>query len=104
METEIPDEIRKVRDEHAKECAYDVHRAFEQMSVSRLKGGKWLIALFPALWCGKSLVRATSSRSAVKSGCYEIHPEFGQANERQNMRLPIMCTPDELFGIEDDES
>jgi len=31
METEILDEIRKVRDEHAKECGYDVHRAFEQM-------------------------------------------------------------------------
>ena len=31
MESEILDEIRKVRDEHAKECGYDVHRAFEQM-------------------------------------------------------------------------
>jgi hypothetical protein len=39
METEILDEIRKVRDEHAKECAYDVHRAFEQMraEMERLK-------------------------------------------------------------------
>ena len=31
MESEILDEIRKVRDEHAKECGYDVHRALEQM-------------------------------------------------------------------------
>jgi len=31
METEILDDIRKVRDERAKECGYDVHRAFEQM-------------------------------------------------------------------------
>lgn len=31
METEILDEIRKVGDEHAKECAYDVHLAFGQM-------------------------------------------------------------------------
>jgi hypothetical protein len=41
METEILDEIRKVRDEHAKECAYDVHRAFDHMRAepeSRSRG------------------------------------------------------------------
>ena len=45
METEIPDEIRKVRDEHAKECAYDVHRAFEQMraETERLKTEGWQV-------------------------------------------------------------
>jgi hypothetical protein len=43
METEILDEIRKVRDEHAKECGYDVHRAFEQMRVEteQLKKEGW---------------------------------------------------------------
>ena len=39
----VIDEIRKVRDEHAKECAYDVHRAFEQMRAepeSRSRGAR----------------------------------------------------------------
>jgi len=45
METQILDEIRKVRDEHAKECAYDVHRAFEQMraETERLKTEGWQV-------------------------------------------------------------
>ena len=45
METEILDEIRKVRDEHAKECAYGVHRAFEQMraETERLKTEGWQV-------------------------------------------------------------
>ena len=45
METEILDEIRKVRDEHAKACAYDVHRAFEQMraETERLKTEGWQV-------------------------------------------------------------
>lgn len=45
METEILDEIRKVRDEHAKECGYDVHRAFEQMraETERLKEEGWQV-------------------------------------------------------------
>jgi hypothetical protein len=45
MESEILDEIRKVRDEHAKECGYDVHRAFEQMRVEteRLKEEGWQV-------------------------------------------------------------
>ena len=45
METEILDEIRKVRDEHAKECGYDVHRAFEQLrtETERLKAEGWLV-------------------------------------------------------------
>ena len=37
----VIDEFRKVRDEHTKECAYDVHRAFEQMRAepeSRSRG------------------------------------------------------------------
>jgi hypothetical protein len=45
METEILDEIRKVRDEHAKECAYDVHRAFDQMRAETdvLKAEGWRV-------------------------------------------------------------
>ena len=45
MESEILDEIRKVRDEHAKECGYDVHRAFEQMraETERLKEEGWQV-------------------------------------------------------------
>jgi hypothetical protein len=45
METEILDEIRKVRDEHAKECGYDVHRAFDQMRVEteQLKEKGWRV-------------------------------------------------------------
>jgi len=45
METEILDEIRKVRDEHAKECGYDVHRAFEQMRAETelLKAEGWRV-------------------------------------------------------------
>lgn len=31
METKILAEIRKVREDHAKECRYDVHGAFDQM-------------------------------------------------------------------------
>ena len=45
METEILAEIRKVRDEHAKECGYDVHRAFEQMRAEseQLKAEGWRV-------------------------------------------------------------
>ena len=45
MEAEILDEIRKVRDQHAKECGYDVHRAFEQMraETERLKEEGWQV-------------------------------------------------------------
>ena len=45
VETDILDEIRKVRDEHAKECSYDVHRAFEQMraETERLKEEGWQV-------------------------------------------------------------
>ena len=45
MESEILDEIRKVLDEHAKECGYDVHRAFEQMraDTERLKEEGWQV-------------------------------------------------------------
>jgi hypothetical protein len=45
VEAEILDEIRKVRDQHAKECGYDVHRAFEQMraETERLKEEGWQV-------------------------------------------------------------
>ena len=61
METEILDEIRKVRDQHAKECGYDVHRAFEQMraETERLKEEGWQV------------VDRSVSRSVVRE---EPHP------------------------------
>jgi hypothetical protein len=45
MEAEILDEIRKVRDEHAKGCGYDVRRAFEQMRAESelLKAEGWRV-------------------------------------------------------------
>jgi hypothetical protein len=45
MENEILDEIRKVRDEHAEECGYDVHRVFEQMRAEseQLKAEGWRV-------------------------------------------------------------
>jgi hypothetical protein len=45
MGTEILDEIRKVRDEHAKECAYDVHLALDQMRADTelLKAEGWQV-------------------------------------------------------------
>jgi hypothetical protein len=38
-------QIRKVRDEHAKECGYDVHRAFEQLraETEQLKKQGWRV-------------------------------------------------------------
>lgn len=45
MENEILDEIRKVRNEHAEECGYDVHRALEQMRAEseQLKAEGWRV-------------------------------------------------------------
>lgn len=45
MNNEILDEIRKVRDEHAEECGYDVHRAFDQLraETERLKDEGWQV-------------------------------------------------------------
>ncbi len=42
---EIIDDIRRTRDEHARECGYDVHVLFEQMraETEKLKAEGWRI-------------------------------------------------------------
>ena len=44
-ENEILDEIRRGREEHARECGYDVHVMFEQMraETERLKAEGWRV-------------------------------------------------------------
>lgn len=44
-ENEILREIRRVREEHARECNYDVHVMFEQMraETERLKAEGWKV-------------------------------------------------------------
>ena len=44
-ENEILQEIRRVRDEHARECNYDVHVMFEQMraETAQLKAEGWKV-------------------------------------------------------------
>ena len=46
VENEILQEIRRVRDEHARECNYDVHVMFEQMraETEQLKAEGWKFA------------------------------------------------------------
>jgi hypothetical protein len=53
METKILAEIRKVREEHAKECRYDVHGAFDQMraETERLKADGWRVVDRSSLPC-----------------------------------------------------
>jgi len=38
-------EIRHTRDEHARECGYDVHTIFEQMraETAQLQAGRWKV-------------------------------------------------------------
>lgn len=45
IENEILQEIRRVREEHARECNYDVHVMFEQMraETERLKADGWKV-------------------------------------------------------------
>ncbi len=44
-ENEILKEIRQVREEHARECNYDVHVMFERMraETEQLKGEGWKV-------------------------------------------------------------
>ena len=46
-ENEILDEIWRGREEHARECGYDVHVMFEQMraETERLKAEGWRVVL-----------------------------------------------------------
>ncbi len=44
---EILEEIYRVREEHARECGYDIHRIFEQLreDTERLKAEGWQVVL-----------------------------------------------------------
>jgi hypothetical protein len=43
MSNEILDEIRRFRDEHARQCGYDIHRIFEEIrqGTEKLKSEGW---------------------------------------------------------------
>jgi len=45
IENEILQEIRRVREEHARECNYDVHMMFERMraETEQLKAEGWKV-------------------------------------------------------------
>ena len=42
---EILEEIHRIREEHARECGFDIHRIFEQLrkGTERLKADGWQI-------------------------------------------------------------
>jgi len=42
---EILDEIHRLREEHARECGYDIHKMFEQLraDTERLKSEGWQV-------------------------------------------------------------
>ena len=42
---EILDEIHRIREEHARECGYDLHKMFEQLreDTERLKAEGWQV-------------------------------------------------------------
>ena len=46
---EILDEIHRLREEHARECGYDIHKIFEQLreGTERLKAEGWEV-VYPA--------------------------------------------------------
>jgi hypothetical protein len=48
-ENEILLEIRRIREDHARECGFDVHLMFEQMraETERLKADGWKVAKPP---------------------------------------------------------
>jgi len=58
-ENEILREIRRVREEHARECNYDVHRMFEQMraETDQLKAEGWKVVPVPVAQEPSALVR-----------------------------------------------
>jgi hypothetical protein len=43
MTNEIIDEIRRFRDEHARQCGYDIHKIFEELrqGTEKLKAEGW---------------------------------------------------------------
>lgn len=49
-ENEILTELRRIRDDHAQECGYDIHRAFAELraETERLKSEGWTVVPAPA--------------------------------------------------------
>jgi hypothetical protein len=58
-ENEILQEIRRVREEHARECNYDVHVMFEQMrtETEQLKAEGWKVVSPEATRVRSAIVR-----------------------------------------------
>lgn len=50
-ENEILTDLRRIRDEHAKECGYDIHRMFAELraETERLKAEGWKVVAPPSL-------------------------------------------------------
>ncbi len=48
-ENEILTDLRRIRDEHARECGYDIHRVFAELraETERLKAEGWKVVSFP---------------------------------------------------------
>ena len=49
VENEILTDLRRIRDEHSRECGYDIHRMFAELRVEteRLKAEGWKVVSFP---------------------------------------------------------
>ena len=47
-ENEILTDLRRIRDEHAEECGYDIHRVFAELraETARLKAEGWKVVSF----------------------------------------------------------
>ena len=50
-ENEILTDLRRIRDEHARECGYDIHRVFAELraETERLKAEGWTVVAAPSL-------------------------------------------------------
>ena len=65
IKNEILQEIRRVREEHARECNYDVHVMFEQMraETEQLKAEGWKVVTPIAIDELSAVVREESPKS-----------------------------------------
>lgn len=63
-ENEILKEIRQVREDHARECNYDVHVMFEQMraETEQLKAEGWKVVSPPVAQEHSAVVREDSPK------------------------------------------
>ncbi len=65
IENEILQEIRRVREEHARECNYDVHVMFEQMraEMEQLKAEGWKVVASAVVEEPSAVVREDPPKS-----------------------------------------